>query len=195
MNVYGISSAKLNVIAPFYEDFITKEALAANPDTATKGNRQARNEARKKPETAWRQSLRESIRYNTFVSVADREVFGIRPRKKTRTPAQTPTDTGFVNVKRLGAFEYEIIVIGEQTSKRKLPLHAAGSYLYLAVSEPGTLPETLNAYRKLEFSSDSRHELRIAPSELGKQANIYVRYSNRHGKEGPIGPVETFFIN
>jgi hypothetical protein len=100
-----------------------------------------------------------------------------------------------VNVKRLGAFEFEVVVIDEKTSKRKLPAHATGSYIYLAISESGVLPEGIDAYRKLDFSSNARHELRFSPSEPGKQANVYVRYSNQHGKEGPAGPVETFFIN
>jgi hypothetical protein len=194
LNVYGIPSAKFTVITPLYNDYMAKEALAANPETATKGNREARNEARKKLEKAWRQFLNESIRYNTLINTADKEVFGISPRDSIRTPAQTPTNTGSVNVKRLGAFVYEAIVIDEKTSKRKLPPNAMGSFIYLSISEPGVLPEDLDAYRKMNFSSNSRHELRFSSSDLGRQANVYVRYVNRHGKEGPAGPVETFFI-
>ncbi|MDR1114568.1 MAG: hypothetical protein LBL33_00145 [Tannerella sp.] len=195
LNAYGISPAKLAVITPLYNDYIAKEALAANPDTATKGNRKARDEARDTLEKAWRQFLNESIRFNTSVGTADKAVFGISPRDGIRTPAQTPTDTGIVKVKRLGAFEYEATVIDEKTSKRKLPEHAAGSFIYLTVSEPGVLPENIEAYRKLDLSSNARHDLHFSPSELGKQANVYARYSNRHGKEGPAGPIETFLIN
>lgn len=195
LSAYGISSTKFSVITPLYNDFITKEALAANPDTATKGNRAARNEAWRKLNKAWLQFLNESIRYNTAVSTADKEVFGISPRDDVRTPEQTPTATGNVDVKRLGAFVYEAIVIDEETSKRKLPQHAKGSYLYLAISEPGILPEDIDTYRKLDFSSNSRHEMRFPSTDLGKQANVYARYSNRHGKEGPPGPIETFIIN
>jgi hypothetical protein len=195
LNVYGIPPSKFALITPLYSDYMTKEALAANPDTATKGNREARDEAQRKLDKAWRQFLNESIRYNTSVSTADKEVFGISPRDDVRTPAETPTDTGNVDAKRLGAFEYEAIVINEKTSKRKLPEHATGSYIYLAISESGVLPENIDEYRKLDFSSNSRHELRFSPSDLGKQANVYVRYANGHGKEGPAGPIETFLIN
>ncbi|MDR1198957.1 MAG: hypothetical protein LBK94_08130 [Prevotellaceae bacterium] len=195
LGAYGISPAKFAVITTLYNDYIAKEALAANPDTATKGNREARDEAHDALEKAWRQFLNESIRFNTAVSTADKEVFGISPRDGIRTPPQAPTDTGIVNVKRLGAFEFEATVIDEKTSKRKLPEHATGSYIYLAISELGVLPEDIDAYRKLDFSSNARHELHFSPSDLGKQANVYVRYSNQHGKEGPVGPVETFFIN
>jgi hypothetical protein len=195
LSTYGISPEKFAVITVLYNDYVAKYALAANPDTATKGNREARDEAQEALEKAWRQFLNESVRFNTAVSTADKEVFGISPRDGIRTPSQAPTDTGIVNVKRLGAFEYEATVIDEKTSKRKLPAHATGSYIYLSVSEPGILPEDIDAYRKLDFSSNARHKLQFSPSELGKQANVYVRYSNRHGKEGPAGPVETFFIN
>jgi hypothetical protein len=121
-------------------------------------------------------------------------VFGIAPRDKVRTPPLTPADTGNVNVRRLGTFEYEAIMIDEKTSKRKLPPYATGSNIYLAISEPGVLPEGIDTYRKLDFMSGSHHELRFSPADLRRQANVYVRYANRHGKEGPAGPVETFLI-
>ena len=195
LNVYGISSAKFSVITPLYNDYIAKDNIAANPETATKGAREARDEASKKLKKAWLQFLNESIEYNTLVSTADKEVFGISPGDDTRTPAKRPEDTGNLDVKRLGAFEYEAIVIDEKTSKRKLPPNATGSYIYLAISESGALPEDISEYRKLDFSSNSRHELRFSPSDLGKQANVYARYSNHHGQEGPPGPIETFLIN
>ncbi|MDR1223081.1 MAG: hypothetical protein LBL07_09445 [Tannerella sp.] len=195
LTAYGIPAAKFAVITLLYGDYMAKEALAANPETATKGNLDAHNEARDKLEKAWRQFLNECIRFNTSIGTADRAVFGISPRDGIRTPAQTPTATGSVTVKRLGTFEYEITVIDEKTSKRKLPEYAAGSYLYLSISEPGILPEAIDAYRKLDFSSGVRHKLRFSSSELARQANIYVRYANRHGKEGPAGPVETFLIH
>ncbi|MDR1129625.1 MAG: hypothetical protein LBK96_01410 [Prevotellaceae bacterium] len=195
LNIYGISPNKFALVMPLYNDYIVKYDLAANPDTATKGNREARDVASALLKEAWRQFINESIRFNTLVSTADKAVFGISPRDGIRTPPQTPTDTGIVNVKRLGAFEYEVTVINEKTSKRKLPDYATGSYIYLEISEPGVLPEDISTYRKQEFSSNSRHELRFSPSNLGKQANVYVRYSNRHGKEGPAGPIETFLIS
>jgi hypothetical protein len=195
LSAYGISPAKFAIVTPLYNDYIAKEALAANPETATKGNREARDEARDALEKAWRQFLNECIRFNTLVSTADKAVFGVSPRDGIRTPAQLPTAMGTVTVKRLGAFEYEIIVVEVKTSKRKLPEHAKGSYIYLSVSAPGVLPEDIDAYRRLEFSSGSRHQMRLSPSDLGKQANIYVRYANQHGQEGPAGQIETFIIN
>jgi hypothetical protein len=195
LSACGISPEKLAVITVLYNNYIAKYELAANPDAATKSNREARDEAQDALEKAWRQFLNESIRFNTSVSTADKEVFGISPRNGIRTLPQTPTDTGIVNVKRLGAFEFEATVIDEKTSKRKLPEHAMDSYIYLSVSESGVLPEDIDAYRKLDFSSNARHELHFSPSELGKQANVYVRYSNQHRKEGLAGPIETFLIN
>jgi hypothetical protein len=95
----------------------------------------------------------------------------------------------------VGQFEYEVTVFDEKTGKRKLPEFASGSYLYLAVSEPGVMPEGMEAYRRQEFSSTARHILHLASSDLAKQANLFARYANRHGKEGPAGPVETFLIS
>ena len=192
---YGITPSKFAIITTLYNDYITKENAAANPDTATKGARDARDKATKDLLKAWRQFLNESIKFNTLVSLPDKEVFGIFPGDDTRTPAKTPTDTGNIDINRLGAYEYEVIVIDAKTLKRKLPPDATGSYIYLTVSEPGVVPEDLTIYRKLDFSSNARHILDFTPAELGKQANVFARYSNRHGQEGPIGPIETFLIN
>jgi hypothetical protein len=93
----------------------------------------------------------ECIWFNTSVSIADKEVFGISPRDDIRTPVRTPTATGNVDAKRRGAFEYEAIVIDEATSKRKLPAYATGSYIYLPISEPDVLSEDINP--KLETNS------------------------------------------
>jgi hypothetical protein len=195
LTAYGIDETKFAVITPLYNDYITKEALAANPETATKGNREARNEAQHTLDKAWRQFLNESIRYNSLIGTADKEVFGISPRDGIRTTELTPTQTGNIDVKRQGAFVYEAIVIDESTSKRKLPPHAAGCYLYLAISEPGIVPEDIDTYRKLNYSSTSHHELHFPSAELAKQANLYARYSNSHGQEGPPGPIVSFLIN
>ncbi|MDR2041085.1 MAG: hypothetical protein LBP98_02050 [Tannerella sp.] len=195
LSTYGISQAKFGVLTPYYNDYIAKEATAADPDTATKGSRAARDVAREALEKEWRHFLNENIRYNTAVSVEDLEVFGIEPHDNVRTPPLTPTDTGILDVRRLGAYRYEIYVIDEKTGKRKLPPHATGSYLYLAVSEIGKQPEEVESYRKLDFSSNTRHNVDFTSADLSKQANLYARYSNQHGKEGPIGPIATFIIN
>jgi hypothetical protein len=96
LSAYGISPEKFAPITVLYNDYIAKETLAANPDTATKGNREARDEAQEALEKAWRQFLNESVRFNTAVSTADKEVFGISPRDGIRTPSQAPTDTGMI---------------------------------------------------------------------------------------------------
>ncbi|MDR1456328.1 MAG: hypothetical protein LBJ01_11795 [Tannerella sp.] len=195
LQLYMISPEKLVPVTPLYEDYIAKEALAANPETATQGNRLARDVAGDALKTEWRHFLNESIRYNTSVPTADLLIFGIRPPDGIRTPVHAPEDTGIVDVKRRGAFDYEATVLDEKTLKRKLPSPATGSYLYLSVSEVGVLPERLDEYRKLDFSSNAHHNVQFSPADIGKQANLYVRYSNRHGKEGPAGPVVSFMIN
>ncbi|MDR0756521.1 MAG: hypothetical protein LBF85_01580 [Tannerella sp.] len=194
LDAYGIPPAKLSPITPLYEEYVAWETLAANPDTATKGNRRARDTAHKALDKAWRHFLNENIRYNTQISVSDLAVFGIRPRDSVRATALVPVETGLARVKRTGAFQYDAVVIDEKSMKRKLPPHARGSYLYLAISETGTVPEDIETYRKVSFSSNTRHELHFAPVNFNKQANLYVRYSDRRGREGPVGPTVSFII-
>ena len=191
---YGISSSKLAVVTPLYNAYIAAEAIAANPDTATKGARRTRDDAREALESAWRKFLNECIRYNSAVPVADLEVFGIRERDTTRTPAGIPDRIPVVFAKPVGARRLEVEVLDSETGKKKKPPYATGSYIYLAVTEVGQEPQHEHEYRKLDFSSNCHHVVEFPIEQLAKQANIYARYSNAHGKEGPEGPVETVII-
>jgi DNA relaxase NicK len=44
------------------------------------------------------------------------------------------------------------------------------------------------------FSSNCHHVLEFSIERLTKQAHIYARYSNSHGKEGPQSIIETIII-
>jgi hypothetical protein len=192
---FGVPIAVLNAYGALYLDYLAKDDLAENPDTATKGNRDARNVARDLLEAAWRQIVNEWLRFSSSISVADKEVFHIYPRDLHPTPARTPKDKGLARIRRLGVCQYEITVVDEENLKRKLPADATGSYLYLCVTEAGVLPESFEAYRKLDFSSTAVHLLDFPSSQIRMEAHIYVRYANQHGKEGPRGEAETFVIN
>jgi hypothetical protein len=50
-------------------------------------------------------------------------------------------------------------------------------------------------FHKKDFSSNHRHVLAFPREQFGRQAYIYARYSNAHGKECPEGPTETVVIN
>ena len=195
LNTYGISSAKLAVITPLYSAYIAAEAVAANPDTATKGARRTRNNARDALTAEWRKFLNECIRYNSAVHAADLEVFGIRKRDTTRTQAGIPYRIPVVFAKPAGARRFEVEVLDSETGKKKKPQYAAGSYIYLAVTDMGQAPQREHEYRKLNFSSNCHHVVEFPMEQLAKQAHIYARYSNAHGREGPEGPVETVIIS
>jgi hypothetical protein len=192
---YKIPNEAVADISSLIVDYLTKDATASNPDQATKANRDARDAARKILTKEWRVFANKWLRYNDNISIADKEAFHIYPRDTTHTPAKKPKDKGIINVERLGAYEYEITVVVDKTGKRKLPEDATGSYLYLAVSEPGTVPENVNTYQRQKFSSNSRHILYLSPDDLARQANVFARYSNRHGMEGPAGLIVSFLIN
>jgi hypothetical protein len=194
LQVYGIPPERLAVITPLYNTYVQAEALAADPETATRGARRTRDEARDVLEPAWRQFLNTNIRYNPAVSAADLEVFRIRKRDSTRTPAGIPDAIPLVSVKNVGVRRFEAEVLDSATGKKKKPHNAAGSYVYVAVTEAGQEPQHEDEYRKLDFSSNCHHTLEFPFDQLAKQAHIYSRYANVHGKEGPKGPVETVII-
>jgi hypothetical protein len=192
--VYGISPDKLTPITPLYTTYVQAESVAANPDTATAGARRTRDDARKALEPAWRKFLNENIRYNSAVPVADLEVFGIKERDTTRTPAGIPDTVPALSIRQAGVRRYEIEVLNSETGKKKKPQYATGSYIYLAVTEPGEEPKHDSEYRKLDFSSNCHHVAEFPLEQLAKQANFYARYSNAHGKEGPEGLTEAVII-
>jgi hypothetical protein len=194
LTAYGISADKLAPITPLYNTYIEKEEIASNPETATTGARRARDDARKNLEPAWRKFLNESIRYNSAVPPEDLEVFGIKERDTTPTKAGIPDRVPAVAIKQVGVRRYEAEVFDSTTGKKKKPLYATGSYIYLAITDPGKSPEHDSEYRKLDFSSTCHHVLEFPLEQLAKQANIYARYSNAHGKEGPESLVETIII-
>ncbi|MDR2120651.1 MAG: hypothetical protein LBP64_07230 [Tannerella sp.] len=191
---YGISPDKLEAVGPLCGAYINAEAVAANPDTATAGARRARNEARRTLESAWRKFLNENIRYNSAVPAADLEVFGIKARATTRTPAGVPYKVPAMSIRHAAPRRYEVEVFDSETGKKKKPQYATGSYVYLAVTEPGEEPKHESEYRKLDFSSNCHHVIEFHLEQQARQAHIYARYSNAHGKEGPESIVEAFII-
>jgi hypothetical protein len=194
LSVYGVDAGKLEVVKPFYYTYIEKEAIAANPETATTGARRARDEARQALEPEWRQFLNENIRFNSAVPTEDLEVFGIKKRDATPTKVGIPDVVPTLSIKRVGVRRYEIEVFNGVTGKKKKPKYATGSYIYLAVTEAGKTPEHDNEYHKMDFSSNCRHLLEFTIEQLALQANIYARYSNSHGKEGPESSAEVIII-
>ncbi|MDR3184487.1 MAG: hypothetical protein LBT49_03680 [Prevotellaceae bacterium] len=193
--VYGISPDKLAAVTPAYNRYIAAEALAADPDTATTGHRRERDDAKKVLDPLWRGFLNANIRYNELVPAADLEVFGIKRGDDIRTPAGVPEAIPMASLKRVGAFRFEAHVLDSATGKLKNPLHATGSYLYVAVTDLDKEPEHEDEFHKRDFSSNNKHVLEFRMEQKGKQANVYARYSNPHGKEGPEGPTEVIVIS
>ncbi|MDR2466748.1 MAG: hypothetical protein LBD35_05080 [Prevotellaceae bacterium] len=194
LSAYGIDPAKFEAITSLYETYSEKAAVAANPDTATTGARRARDAARDALEHGWRKFLNEYVRYNSAVPIEDFEVFRIKPRDYTPTRVGVPDTVPVLSIKEVGTRRYEIEIFDGKIGGKKKPKHAAGSYIYVAITEPGTAPAHQDEYRKTDYSSTCRHVLEFPLEQLAKQANIYARYSNSHGKEGPESVVETIII-
>ncbi|MDR0757745.1 MAG: hypothetical protein LBF85_07865 [Tannerella sp.] len=195
ITVYGINPDELAKIKPLFDEFMVQESLCVNPYTATKSNRDARFVARAKLEKQWRVFLNREIRLNDAISIAEKEIFGIFPHDSARTPVSSPKSTGKVNVVRTGACQFDVIVGDTATGKRKRPADAAGSNLYLAVTEVNEPEPHRESYRFAGFSSRCRHTVVFSSAHFVKRAWLYVRYTSRRGQEGPEGPVASFIVN
>jgi hypothetical protein len=195
LSAFGIDANEFAKLKPLYDSFIAWQALCADPATATKANRDARNLARHALETQWRVFLNKEIRLNDLMSVAQKEVFGILPHDDTRTPPNPPAHTATATAERMGEEQFDIVVEEATTGKKKLPDDATGSNLYWAVTgvnEPAPLRSTFHFGG---FSSNCHHQLVFAETDLARRAWVFVRYSNQHGQEGPEGPLTSFIIS
>jgi hypothetical protein len=195
LSAYGIQPDALSGILPVFDNYTAAEALAADPDTATTGNRRERDAIKEELITLWRAFINAHIRYNALVSEADLEVFGIKRGDGTRTPAGVPDKIPMASIARVGALRFEVQVLDSDTGKPKNPQYATGSYLYVAVTDINVEPLHEDEFHKRDFASNNKHVLEFRREQTGKEAHIYARYSNAHGKEGPEGPTEVVIIN
>jgi hypothetical protein len=195
MTVYGIDPKELAKVKPLFDTFVKLESLCANPATATKAYRDARNGAWSALEKQWRVFLNKEIRLNDLIGIADKEVFGILPHDNIRTPPAPPKNMGTVTVMRTGEGQFNLFVEDASTGKKKRPADASGSNLYAAVTEAGNPAPQRSTFRFEGFSSKSRHTMTFTDEYTAKRAWVYVRYTNPHGQEGPEGPLSTFIVN
>jgi hypothetical protein len=193
--VYGINPNELAKTTPLYNDFIKQEALCANPVTASKPNRDARNIAWDTLEKQWRVFLNKEIRLNDNISVADKEIFGILPHDEKRTHVLPPKSTGILTITRVGECRFDMVVEDSVTGKKKRPDDATGSNVYSAIVEPGQPVPHKDTFHFEGFSSTSHHTVAFSDEHIAKRAYLFARYSNAHGQEGPEGPVSTIIIN
>jgi hypothetical protein len=192
--VYGIDPAELAKIKLLHDAYVVLEALCADPETATKAHRDARNIARQSLEKYWRIFLNREIRYNDAVSIADKEIFGILPHDETPTPAAAPKETGMVAAVRVGYCAFDAVVEESATGRKKRPVDAAGSNLYSAVVEPGEPAPHRNTFRFEGFSSTCHHKLHFSEAYFLKQIYLFARYTSRHGQEGTDGPLASVIV-
>lgn len=192
--LYGIDPNELAKVKPLYENFTSLEALCANPATATKANRDARNIARTALDRQWRAFLNKEIRLNDAISVADKEIFGIVPRDDIRTVPEPPKEIATVTVARTGELQFDATVEEATTGKKKRPDDATGSNLYSAITGVDEPAPQRSAFHYEGFSSTSHHKLVFTDENIAKRAWVFVRYSNQHGQEGPEGPLTSFIV-
>jgi hypothetical protein len=195
LSKYDITALRFQTVTPLYSSYIQLEAVTANPETATKGARRARDEAKLELEKEWRDFLNECIRYNSLVPVSDLETFRIKKRDTVRTPVDVPSVPANIVARIVSSRNIEIEVLNGETSKKKKPKNAAGSFIYLAITEANQMPVHDSEYHKLDFSSNCHHSVTFSLEQLAKQANFFARYANSHGKEGPEGAVESIIIS
>jgi hypothetical protein len=191
--VYGLKETDLDTLKPAYTKFVDAELAASNPATANATLRRVRDEARKELTKIWRAFVNEHIRFNHLVPTEDLEFYGIKAHDNTHTPIGIPEEKCTVTAVRRGLYEYDLHVEEESTGKAKLPHNAAGSFTYVTVTELGVTPH-MDDFRKHDYSTTPHHLITFKDTEAGKQAHVFARYANIHGKEGPTGSIVTFII-
>jgi hypothetical protein len=192
--LYEADADQLAEIVAVYDAYLAAAAVAYNPATASSEARHERYALQKKLLTLWRAFMMDFIRYNRRVPDADLIVYGVKVKSEAKEKVRTPNVAGAVAIKQLEPLHYQVKVYDQKTRHMKNPANSNGSNIYVAITDLGKSPQSLDEFTKYSFAEDNRHEITFMPVQTGKQANIYACYTNAHDKVGPKGPVSWVVI-
>jgi hypothetical protein len=194
MEAYKILPEKLAAVMPYYAAYTRALAVASDPGTVTTSARRARDRARKALKPVWRAFLDENIRHNPLVPGADLEVFRLQGLDRSGVTPAIPGSVPEVSVMYASAKRLEVEVIEHETGKKWKTRPAVGSFIYVAFTAAGEAPASEEEYRRQEVSRHCRHVVEFPFEQMARQVNIFARYVNSRGEEGPRSAVKTIII-
>ncbi|MDR1699303.1 MAG: hypothetical protein LBR75_05730 [Prevotellaceae bacterium] len=188
---YKIDAEAFKPVTSVYNDYIAAEAKAADPEYATRGNRDDRNLLRQELEKVWRVFLGANIRYNTRVSVADMAVIGFTP-SAGGTPTPVPATEPVVKVDFSKEQQHTIHFSDGELSGRAKPDGVHGAEIWAKTG--GEAPMDDSEFRFLAVDTASPYSQRFDLNERGEKAYYRLRWVNTRGETGPWSAVVSAVI-
>jgi hypothetical protein len=183
-----LCSAATSKIEPFVN------AFAAYENSDTTSNRKAKNETMLETRKALRAFATSSMRYNPFMTMADRQEFGLNVPDTVPTVQKRPDGRPNTVVEKTKNFcEHKIVAINPDNGKASKPAGAYGvRFVWRAGGERPASASEIAAGR---FSRNCSVTVAYDETELGKTAYYASCYENAKGEAGPWSAIVTAIIS
>jgi hypothetical protein len=180
---YMVSVADAAATAVAVQSFGDALAISSNPATRTSVTVAAKDDARTSAEQICRQ-FAILIKYNNGISDPDKIAIGVKPVNNSREPVECPQTSPILSIIAAtpGAqtLRYADSMTPDSAAK---PFGATELQLFVAVEEDAVADPAqakfIGKFTKNPMSVD------FAPTDNGKQATYFARWSSRRGEVGP----------
>jgi len=193
--VFGMVSADATAISNAYTAWHNAWVLASNLLTRTRAN-VANKDAQKILALSLLREQYTIIKANPAVTDANKVSIGIRVNDPVPTPVPAPTTHPLLAALASGPLQQLINMVDVTTpTTRAKPAGVVGALVVRGVragSAPILEPESctlLGFYTRTPF-----YVTEFGPTDAGKTADYYARWTNAKGEEGPWSPVASAVI-
>lgn len=188
--LYGMLAADATAISNAYTTWHAAYVAASNVLTRTRST-VATKDAQKILSISLLREQYNIIKANPSVTDPNKIAIGIRVSDPVPTPVPAPTTNPVMAVIPSGTLQQLINMVDVTTpTTRAKPAGVSGALVVrkiVAVGQPIPEPETctlLGFYTRTPF-----YVTEFAPTDTGKVAYYYARWTNAKGEEGPWSPV------
>jgi hypothetical protein len=180
---YGLTAPEAASITAAYNAWHAAYLAATNPTTRTKATVATKNEQKMNVLLVVR-GFAATIQANKAVGDALKIGLGLRPHDAQPTPVPPPSTYPLLTLTGMGTGTQKVRVADQETpTKRARPAGTVGVLVFRAVGPaPVTDPE---GARFLGFVTKAEFESTFSPSDNGKTATYFARWTNSKGELGP----------
>lgn len=193
--VFGMVAGDATAISNAYTAWHAAWVLASNVLTRTRAN-VANKDAQKILALSLLREQYTIIKANPAVSDANKVSIGIRVNDPVPTPIPAPTTNPLLAVLPSGALQQFVNMVDSTTpTTRAKPAGVVGALVVRGIrasTAPIIEPDNctlLGFYTRTPFYVNE-----FAPTDAGKTADYYSRWTNAKGEEGPWSPVASAVI-
>lgn len=189
---YGLVTADGTAITNAYNNWHSAYLAAVNPTTRTKATVITKNEQKANVLSVVR-GYASTIRANAAVSDALKIGLGLHVHDSVPTPVPAPTTYPMLTLSGMGVGRQDLRVADQLTpAKRAKPSGAAGLLLFRHVGTAPATDPTQCAF--LAFAGRTGFTAEFDPSDNGKVATYFARWTNAKGEMGPWSPAASLPI-